>query len=336
MGLLKRSRRQRRNSTRLLSLLVEQLEDRRMLTTPFVVDGLLPENGGDGTAGTVLLEESSGSQFGKAVVGGDFNGDGVGDVAVGAPRVNKIYVFFGAKGRTTATLDASAATGATGFIIENTGSATLSSGDINGDSIDDIVVDKRVIFGRASDLAEAIDANNLDGENGFAVSGANVASVTSIGDFNGDGVDDLFVDRFTGFSLPIVFGNAGPWAGEFSISEIDGTNGITLEGGSNFIGIGDVNGDGMSDLANVVRSSEARLVYGRTSPPATLDVRQATGTTVLTIDTRGTIGGLQRIERLAPIGDINGDVVDDFAFSDVNGAQLFVVFGKSGGLGVEV
>src|SRR5262245_29786252 len=53
----------------------------------FELSSLLPENGGDGTNGFVLLGFHSSDQLGRAVAAaGDVNGDGVDDLIAGARR----------------------------------------------------------------------------------------------------------------------------------------------------------------------------------------------------------------------------------------------------------
>ncbi|MGI9455353.1 MAG: integrin alpha, partial [Aeoliella sp.] len=97
---------------------VEQLEDRRVLsfTSPLELSSLLPENGGDGSTGFVINGIDAGDRSGQSVSGaGDFNGDGVKDVIVGAysadpngvDSAGESYVVFGSATGLSATLDLS-------------------------------------------------------------------------------------------------------------------------------------------------------------------------------------------------------------------------------------
>ena len=84
-----------------------------------------------------------------------------------------------------------------------------SAGDINGDGFDDLIVGSPeaysygygsscVVFGRASGFNAALDLSSLDGTNGFRLNGVAVynnsgSSVSSAGDINGDGFDDVII-----------------------------------------------------------------------------------------------------------------------------------------------
>jgi len=113
-----------------------------------------------------------------------------------------------------------------------------------------------------------INLSALDGTNGFRLSGVAAGdlsglAVSTAGDVNGDGVDDLLIgapgadpngDR-SGASY-LVFGGAGVGSsGNLELSALNGTNGFKLSGvaaydlsGFAVSTAGDVNGDGIDDL----------------------------------------------------------------------------------------
>jgi hypothetical protein len=217
----------------------------------------------------------------------------------------------------------------------------------------------------------AIDLTTLDGTNGFTLIGVDANdssgfSVSSAGDVNGDGFDDVIVGAIhadgagndaenTGESY-VVFGKAS-WEGtpSLGLATLDGTNGFRLIGvdENDFSGVsvssaGDVNGDGFADViigAPTAKSAEGAyhegesyVVFGKASWAGTPSIDLAT------LD--GTNGfrliGVDEIDfsgiSVSSAGDVNGDGFDDFiigAHEAIDNEPLggsggsYVVFGKA-------
>ena len=241
-------------------------------------------------ADITLLGEAASDNFGGAVAGGDINGDGLGDVMVGARRADsgglsntgKTYVIYGDSTITVPdTLDASTAD----IVIigaakdDNLGNA-LAVGDLNGDTIGDLVVsaiwsdpggttsgEVYVFYGDPGDTTAATveidlsdasplpDSDYVDilGGTAFDRTGQSVAA----GDFNGDGIDDIAIGASgadpAGMSgageVHIMYGGSLP----HEISLPGGAD-VTIAGDAALASLGwsmaslNLNGDGFDDL----------------------------------------------------------------------------------------
>ena len=176
---------------------------------------------------------------------GDVNGDGLGDLIVGAYAADpggygyagESYVVFG---KATSTPVDLTALGNGGFRIEgiysgdDSGRSVAGAGDVNGDGLADLLVGARwadpdgngsagesyLVFGKAS--STPVDLAALGGS-GFRIRGADSGdlsgfSVSGAGDVNGDGLADLLIgahraepggDRAAGESY-VVFSASPP------------------------------------------------------------------------------------------------------------------------------
>lgn len=136
----------------------------------------------------------------------------------------------------------------------------LSCGDINCDGFKDLIVtaawadgetnaadgtgEVYVIFGKATGWASSMQPSALNGNTGFVFYGTDgvdlTGVVTSAGDVNGDGCDDVAMNAFladgVGNALSssgevyVVFGKASGWAASLKPSLLDGTNGFVVTG----------------------------------------------------------------------------------------------------------
>ena len=239
------------------------------------------------TDGFSISGEASGDQAGTSVASaGDVNGDGFDDIIIGADYngdggdfAGASYVIFG-KADGFTNIDLATMTSADGFRIigeadDRAGYKVSSAGDINGDGFDDILVAAPhfggtgvgavyVIFGKASGFSD-IDLGALAPADGFKISDdANIGlgrSVSSAGDFNGDGYDDIIVgapfDEASGTyagAAYVIYGKAGGFT-DIDLSSLAEADGFKIIGDDSGDGVGfsvssagDVNGDGYDDL----------------------------------------------------------------------------------------
>ncbi|MFP6580554.1 MAG: integrin alpha, partial [Myxococcota bacterium] len=139
----------------------------------------------------------------------DLNGDGYGDLVVGAPRYSpygRVYVVFGEEGLSDSSWDLLSDADFTvkGSSASTEISGSLACGDVNGDSIEDLVIGAPeagtygglvyVVFGSASlsgDLDLASDSADITvtGSGGAGQLGRDVV----VADFNDDGIGDLVI-----------------------------------------------------------------------------------------------------------------------------------------------
>lgn len=124
-------------------------------------------------------------------------------------------------------------------------------GDFNGDGFDDLVFSATgvlytgevvVVFGHADGFSESVDLSTLDGTNGFVMSGIDAHDslnpASFIGDFNGDGIDDLVLGAgaadqpgaTNAGEAYIVYGQNSGCGGSLDLTTLDGTNGFTFRG----------------------------------------------------------------------------------------------------------
>ena len=173
----------------------------------------------------------------NVVMLGDINGDGFADVLAGGSPYGAV-VTFGAS--TQDLLDAAVGTDELVVTVANGGliQTVVAAGDFNGDGLGDFgVLDQNDNFylvlgkpdlGPQQTLALSTSAN---------IHQTNTTSVVAVGDYDGDGYDDL---------LLTVNGEQQLYKGNSS-GALDDSVIFTANSNTTFNGIGDVNGDGYAD-----------------------------------------------------------------------------------------
>ncbi|MBU1003693.1 MAG: FG-GAP repeat protein [Proteobacteria bacterium] len=296
------------------------------------------QNNVDGSNGVFFYNTNDREFMGSSVSGvPDMNGDGFGEVLIGANEGH----------------------GSNPFRI---GKAYLVFGGANG------------VKGESSALSSGFNVAGLDGTNGYLLRGVNANDLTgqvTYADVNGDGISDLIIGaphNYTGLAGPgrvfVAYGDQlaaldaedGVTDGDISLINLlasngaDGTYGYVIEGnagstdrlGFSVQTAGDVNGDGYGDFmvggytAASNENGEAYLVFGGANgvngwgaKQAELDPDLLGGEDgmILLGKTSGTSTGYS----VGYLGDLNGDGYADFGVSGhgtgTNG-EVYVVYGN--------
>ena len=366
------------------------------------LSSLSPAGGGDGTSGFVLTGAWAFDRVGDTVSGaGDINGDGVADLIIGgAARFGSAggaYVLYGNPAGFDAVVDLAdllpenGGDGSAGFALRgsvqdsDTGGAFVSTaGDFNNDGIDDVLlaadnfgtntpIDQYIVYGRQSGFPAVVDLGDLapegggDGSEGVVLrlpGDAYTPGAGLAGDFNGDGIDDVWMRRsgvgqVRSNGVSVVFGREG--AGPvIDVELLDGNDGVTLLSPSSSTlpvasAIGDVNVDGIDDLIVgdpeqlSFRAGAGFIVYGRSSgfPPVfVLNELQESlggdGSQGVILD--GVGPQAQTGAAVGGGGDYNGDGIADVLIGAVEAipgpggadtGQAYVVYGSTSGLPAE-
>ena len=312
-------------------------------------------------SGFVINGIGAGDESGFSVSSaGNINGDAYDDLIIGAYGANgntgESYVIYGTDSyaSTIALSSLSSGDGSAGFVItgiatdDDSGLSVSAAGDVNGDSIDDLVIgapqghgnnigakpgEGYVVFGKnASEDGNFSAVFNLsslesgDGSAGFVAKGIDAKdrtgfAVSSAGDINNDGTDDFIIGAWDASTMMnegesyVVFGQNTAGDGNFpaslDLNSLNGTNGFTLYGDTM-----DLSGHAVSSAGDIDGDGIADLMIGTVLTNRTYVVFGRDGTTGETFDATFDLSG---------INSQSGFVLNGISSGDMAGSALSLV-----------
>jgi len=313
-------------------------------------------------ADAILIGESRYAHAGEQLAAaGDVDGDGYGDLLVGAPHTmmsdggsSAAYLVYGGPTRLAGTsrlstvavrFDPPADRASMGYRV-------AGGGDIDGDGLDDVLVSAPLDVGGAVDrignvyllrgrraryrgvlTVDELDLRITGGASLMVRLGASFA-----GDIDGDGYDEMLVEMEGSDpssrigAVALFYGGPGPWEGVLGPEQADLVIGETHPLWVTMGSAGDFDGDGLADIAvPSVSVTDIRfdVFYGRRHRlTGSLDAGDA-DFTVHPEDPASYLGaGLG-------VGDADGDGVSDLAIGDphnplgggVQAGALYLLYG---------
>ncbi|MEU3223538.1 FG-GAP-like repeat-containing protein [Streptomyces sp. NPDC006976] len=262
-------------------------------------------------------EPENGNSFGFRMVAEDLDHDGLTDLALyvnewltSPNNFGSVIVLWGRTGGLTGQGAVRLAAPPDSQVGSN-----LTAGDFDGDGTTDLMLDHGGEYEERSVLYGPFDRSGVPAREQLVTmfDTDNYMGTTAVGDFNGDGIDDLC----TTYVYEEHSEGAKLWLGTpEGLSPVS-----TPLPGASALAVGDFDKDGKDDLATRVIPGDivedfpadpgtVRIYYGSASGPST------TRTKTITQDTAGVPGVSEKGDQFGArlsAGDVNGDGYDDLA-----------------------
>ena len=316
-----------------------------------------------GNISKATLADKTGS---TVAILGDVNGDGFDDFLVNAADAVSArgitYLVFGSSAG-IAALDLASFSASNGIKItgavngDHSGEVLADIGDYTSEADGSILHDfalgnpdadsgsgnVAVFFGKTSGWSNQLLAGFSGGFKIFGA-GTNAAlgsSIAGIGDINGDSFEDLLIGApgSGNGQAWIVYGlSAGMLPGNLNLATATADKAIAITGaavssafGSAAAGLGDVNGDGLSDFLVGASSAssgqgEAWLFLGTGSLSSAINLSSPPVNAIRLTGGNAAAAGSE----VSSAGDVNGDGFADFLVGSPGTSSVQLVFGHSG------
>jgi len=295
-------------------------------------DALIAAEDIAGVNGFAVIGGQQQDRIGYSVgAAGDFNHDGLDDIMIGAPNktqdgkpeVGEAYIVYGQNQGRPSTISVQDLTSDTGLVIKGldtqnyTGASVSGIGDLNHDGIDDVAIGSpgKGPFGTPSDYPGEI----------YILFGGQFTGTAEINRTDLNGANGVRVRGIRGGVVPIQDGEA-IW-GDLAGVSIDG--------------VGDLNGDGLDDLAigashtiiNARRKGvgQTYIIFGSQSAfPARLSLNDLDGANGFRINGIGTVDYFGVYTRGAD--DFNDDGINDIIVGASGEGSTYIIYGRDYGL----
>ncbi|KYR02894.1 tenascin X [Tieghemostelium lacteum] len=271
---------------------------------------------------------------------GDINGDGYDEIIIRESKYSQLKIIYGHAG--PFKNDFSTFDGIGGFEIENNvinPTPYLVLCDHNGDGIKDLIFNNLdevyVLYGLDNGKKYKTNSGKFDinyllnGTNGHIMQNNSVN--LGCGDLNNDGIDDLLILQETGIGS-VTFGLKN-YPTKYN-PVLNGTTGFTMDiQGLEFVlqsGFGDLNGDGLQDMAVFNNdSSSIYLIYGKKGGiwESHFDINCGNSSEVVkwVLD----VSSPQELCSYLYVGDFNGDGISDLSCNSIALEYTWGVYGTT-------
>jgi hypothetical protein len=323
-----------------------------------------------------FIGEDGADLAGNSVASGDFDGDGLDDILVGASGthvgpyyyVGVAYVILGKSLGSTSEIDLSTADYKLlgEYHSDSAGYSVASAGDVDGDGREDVLIGAygNDDGGSGSGCAYLVKGSSLGSTSEIDLSTADyklmgtsydfVGSVAGAGDVDGDGLDDIIlgsVGMDYGSSTSGAYIVLGASLGSTSEIDLSTSADIQIVGESNDAGgsvasAGDVDGDGLADIIigamsdhdGAYYAGSAYIVLGSSLASTSVSLLSSADYKFIGENKHDTAG-----KSVASAGDVDGDGLDDVlvgANANSNGGSgagaAYLILGSSLGSTSEI